>query len=128
MSKKHKIRNHWINLFVAVLFLLMAIFQINDPDPYLWIMIYAVVMLIPTLYYFKIYFIYLVVFLCIILGIYWTSYIPELGIWIDSGRPSLVNEMKAESSSIELVRELGGLTICLACLIFYMLKIKSAKR
>jgi len=106
----------------------MAIFQINDPDPYLWIMIYAVVMLIPTLYYFKIYFIYLVVFLCIILGIYWTSYIPELGIWIDSGRPSLVNEMKAESSSIELVRELGGLTICLACLIFYMLKIKSAKR
>lgn len=128
MPKKYKIKNHWIHLVIAIIFLVMAGIQINDPDPYLWILIYATVMLIPLLYYFRIYSYYLVIALTLILGVYWASFLPQLGQWLEAGSPSLVNEMKAEDPTIELVRELGGLTICLGCLIYYALKIKSAKR
>jgi hypothetical protein len=125
--EEDNIKKSWIHICVSLLLLSMVVVQYNDPDPYLWMTLYGLVTLVPLLYYFGFPLFYFIILLTIVLTIFWLSYLPELVSWLQAGSPSLVDEMKTEDPTIELVRELGGLTICLITLIYYLIKIKSAK-
>ena len=109
--------------FFALLFLLFALVQYNDPDGWLWALAYlniAVVVVLPPWAYKKAY-----VMLC--LGLYglWTlSFMPDFWHWIQLGSPSITGTMKAENPEIELVREFLGLVIGDAVLVYVWLTLK----
>ncbi|MEQ8471065.1 MAG: transmembrane 220 family protein [Marinoscillum sp.] len=115
-------KSKMINYTIAILFVLFAAVQYNDPDPMLWILIYGVVALVAVLqvYFNRVNFRPLIVTLIVILLLYSFSYIPSFLDFMSSGNKSdLVGKMKAEDPWIEGTRELGGLLIAIAAL-FYL--------
>lgn len=113
---------------VSVLFLVFAIVQWNDPDPWLWILIYLFVAVVP-LFFVKGRLNHKVLGILLIPLIVKTAlYLPDLFHWIGEGMPTITGSMKAESPYIELIREFFGLVISLVVLgyYFFMSKKKSA--
>jgi Transmembrane family 220, helix len=111
-----------LNIVLAVLFVLFAAVQYNDPDPYIWVPIYL-----------------FCAYVCgssamgksnsnvILIGlipitVYMLTYIPDFIDWVKMGMPSLVNSTKADSMYVELTREFGGLVMCVAALVPAYLK------
>ena len=110
-----------INIFLAILFVIFAIVQYNDPDPWIWIALYGYIALISVFAVFKKYHLpalILGIIICII-GI--GMLIPAVLDWINKGASSITGSMKAESPHVELVREFLGLAIMLGALIFHMI-------
>jgi hypothetical protein len=118
------------NYIFSAVFVVFALLQINDPDPYVWIPIYGVVALIclfnarkkyDRLAHFGI------IACCIIYGI-------NLGIkndgvisWFnDHDAENLVQSMKATKPWIENTREFGGLLIITLVTSINILKHKKA--
>jgi hypothetical protein len=107
-----------INLTLTVLFILFAVVQYNDPDPYIWVPIYLFVAGI-CYYASKRQFNQTVILVGgIPIALYMIAYIPDFVDWIKMGMPSIVETMKANKSYVELTREFGGLVVCVAVLIF----------
>ena len=107
-----------LNIILSVIFVLFAIVQYNDPDPYIWAPIYlfcaGVCGAAAMGKYNK---------MAILIGLvpitaYMISYIPAFIDWIKMGEPSIVETMKAEKPYVELTREFGGLVICVVVLVF----------
>ena len=117
------------NLIFSVLFVLFALLQYNDPDPYLWIPIYLYAAVLcgqayrgrnyPRAY---------------LLGILFYSLYAAYLIFTNDGvidwytrhdAENLVQTMKAEKPWIEDTREFGGLVILIVAL---ALNYRSAKR
>jgi len=107
-----------LNIILALLFVLFAYFQYNDPDPWLWITIYLIVAVICGFAAFKKYNRWLILILLGGLGIYWAILLPDFIAWLGDGMPTITGSMKAESEYIELVREFLGLLILIGVLIF----------
>lgn len=109
-----------INIILALLFALFAAFQYNDPDPWLWITIYAFIALIgimSAVNFFPKWLIRTAIVGCLIgLG----YLLPDFIDWISSGAESITETMKAEKPHIELTREFLGLFICLFALGFFL--------
>lgn len=99
------------NILLALLFLLFAYFQYNDPDPWLWIGIYLLVAGICGFAAFGRYNHWLTLATLIGLSIYWLILLPDFISWFSEGMPTITGSMKAESPHIELVREFLGLLI-----------------
>ena len=111
-------------IITSVVFGSFAIMQWNDPDPFLWTLVYGVVGLM-ALFYSNIRRSYIIILLFIYL-IFFLSYVPSIVNWVKAGMPSITSSMKAESPFIELIREASGLVICIATLlIFWRKKSKS---
>lgn len=98
----------WI---LAVVFLLFAAVQYNDPDPIQWMLIYGGV---------AVHFVLAAqgrlyrpaVWLWMIAALGWAVfYIPDFIDWVRMGCPSIVSTMKAETPWVELTREFLGLLI-----------------
>lgn len=111
-----------VNFFLAALFLMFAIVQFNDPDPFLWVALYVFVALQCALaawgkYYRKILLGGLL--LCLI---WLMTLMPAFIAWINQGMPSIVESMKAEAPHIELAREFLGLVLCGLVLWFFFTK------
>lgn len=105
-----------VNIFLCILFVLCAVLQYNDPDPYIWVPIYLFVAGVCGFAAFN-KFNSLVTWIgFIIIGLYMISYIPAFIDWIQMGMPSIVETMKADRSYVELTREFGGLWLCLIAL------------
>lgn len=107
-----------LNIFLTILFILFAAVQYNDPDPLLWIVVYAYVALICGMAVKGKYSTLLIAF-----GIgfcFWgfVSLIPDFIDWIQMGTPNIASEMKTEEPHIELVREFLGYLICTIVLVF----------
>jgi hypothetical protein len=102
---------YWI---LAAIFVLFAAAQANDPDPFLWIVLYggtaalfaaaaldqlfrpaAWVWLLGTL-------------------VWAGALLPDFTNWLNMGMPSIVDTMKAEQPWIELTREFLGLSVTAA--------------
>jgi len=94
-----------VNIILALLFALFAIVQYNDPDPWLWMGIYAFIAIISGLAAAEIYPTWLIrigLVGCVIgLGIL----LPDFIDWISGGAESITETMKAEKPHIELTRE-----------------------
>lgn len=108
--------------FLAIMFLVFAALQWNDPDPYLWIPIYGVMVVLCVRafgghYYTKIMMALIVVYVC--LGIY---YFPGIQEWLqqDDKAQLFDNIAKMEHPFIEESREFLGLLINIIVLVVYV--------
>ena len=99
---------------LALLFALCAYWQLNDPDPGLWVAMYGATALhfglaaagrtVRPL---------LLVTLLLTAG--WAlTLVPDFVGWLGDGMPNIATEMKTDQPHIELVREFLGLSVCAA--------------
>ncbi len=113
----------YLHLLVAVIFMLFAYWQFNDPDWYIWIPAYLLVAIITGWQSFGGAPRKFIAFTMGLLVAWLLVRIPDLIDWLRNGTPSIVQEMKAESPHIELTREFLGLAICLGTLSIYYFKL-----
>lgn len=114
--------NRIIHYAVAALFFLSAVVQWNDPDPIIWIVIYASVSAIILLYVLgkPTYYLSLIGMIICLVGL--VMYIPDAIQWVKNGMPNIAGSMKAESQYIEFIREFFGLLVCSITLFIYFRK------
>lgn len=109
-----------VNIILALLFILFAAFQYNDPDPWLWIGVYAFIAIISGLAAAKIHPTWLIrigLVGCVIgLGIL----LPDFMDWLAGGAESITQTMQAKKPHIELTREFLGLVICTLVMGFHL--------
>ena len=112
------------NLVLALIFFSFAVVQLNDApgDILFWFLIYSLTGLVCAFAAFNKYNMWI-----IFLGIGAALYrlfrdLPDFLMWIGSGAPSIVEEMKATSSYIETAREFFGLILCIAVLIYHYIR------
>ncbi len=101
----------YLHLVVALLFILFAYFQLNDPDWPIWTAMYASVAVVagwravsrpPRV----------LVYAAFAVAVIWmATLLPDLIVWINEGMPTIAGHMQAESPHIELTREFFGLLI-----------------
>jgi Transmembrane family 220, helix len=100
---------------IAIFLLLFAIVQYNDPDPWLWILVYG-----GTAVHFalaaqnRLY--RPALWVWTIGATVWAATLaPEFVAWLRMGAPSIVETMKAQKPWVELTREFLGLVLVVAC-------------
>ena len=115
-----------INWLLCVIFLLFAYVQFNDPDPYVWVVIYGVVALLFGMSNFIV--IPKMVLAALISGLVIFS-IFHLGYFIDwlqsENHSELFGEMVYEKPYIERTREFMGLIIAISSLLFLRLQLSN---
>lgn len=109
-----------INIVLTVLFALFALFQFNDPDALLWILLYSYVAVMSALAIFKKYSLPLLIMGIAIFALYFVYLAPSIAEWAASGE-DLMNKMSDAKPFIEQAREAGGLLLGLLTLIFHLL-------
>jgi hypothetical protein len=116
------------NGILAVIMIVFAILQWNDPDALIWIAVYGYVALMAGQGCFGVSIrpAILAGIAGLILGIMF--YIPDVIRWIGNGMPSISGQMKAESPFIELVREFFGLLIALLVMGYLYFYDRSVRR
>ena len=128
-------KNKTISIVLSATFLIFAYLNLNDSDPLLWVSLYVFIAMVHFLGIFNTYFpspfnlsstwlkFYIVISLSLLA--YGCFYIPDLIIWLSaSDKIDLVGKMKAEKSYIEGTRELGGLFIASASMVYQYLRQK----
>ncbi len=117
--KRLQTRSLLINVFVALIFILFAIVQLNDPDPFVWFTLYLLVALLslvsifrevprPLLYGFG-----------LVLLFYAAMHLEFAVEWIMSeNKGELFGEMQEEKQYLEGTREFLGLLIALAAVAY----------
>ncbi len=103
-------------IIIAVLFILFAAVQINDPDPWLWIALYAYIAVMAALGHFNVKTKPFLLGGMLICFIWLATLFPDFIRWIKMGMPSIIDQMKAEEIHIELVREFLGLLLSIIAL------------
>ncbi|MFK7932790.1 MAG: transmembrane 220 family protein [Saprospiraceae bacterium] len=107
-----------VHIVLAVLFLLFAVVQLNDSDPYLWFGIYVAVAIAFVLKVFQRFnkiLVYALLSFCVVYFLYLS---PDFINWLQMGMPSITSSMQAETPHVELVREFLGLAICISALLY----------
>ncbi|GAA5221537.1 transmembrane 220 family protein [Membranihabitans marinus] len=103
----------WTLIFFCIIEILAAIVQWNDPDPWLWIIIYLIPCVLTIFYLRNKLHTYIPIAVLIVYLLYFSSYVPSITGWVMDGFPTITGTMKAETKYVELVREGGGLLICI---------------
>ena len=122
MDQLYNTMKKLIDISIAMMFILFAAVQLNDPDPGTWILMYLCVAAIPLM---KIlvkrntYFEYGLLF---VLTITLFTYTPSIYQWLQDGMPSITTEMKADTPYVEWVREALGLLISVVTVAIYRFK------
>lgn len=98
----------YVNYFMALLFGISAIAQINDPDPYFWVLIYAAGSVISILFAVNKLQWMVAALLALIAGIWALTITPEL---TTSGFRYIFDEIGMRSIGVEAAREFSGLMI-----------------
>lgn len=119
-----------VNFLLAVMFLVFAFLQINDPDPLIWILIYGVMAVYCIMAIFSFYPQKLLLATIAIYVLYGLSYINGVIAWAQSENPALLfsDVAKMDYWYIEEAREFLGLLICLGILIFYIIRSRSLRK
>ena len=112
----------YVYLVLGLLLALAMILQLNDTDPWIWIVLYGGCGIICVTAALDIYNPWIpvvgIVIITVTLIIQW----PTFAYWIDEGMPSISDAMKATHPYIEEVREFLGLLVCGLILIFLFLQ------
>ena len=116
------------NGILTLLFILFAAVQFNDPDPYYWIAIYALVAVISGFAVAGKYNRNIIITGIGICLIWMFTLIPGVVDWVEKGMPSITGSMKAESPHIEYLREFLGLFIALLALIFHYIQARKKSK
>lgn len=112
-----------LNIAIALLFLLFAIFQLNDPDGFSWVVLYVYVAIMGLLAAFGKYNLALLIPGLAIFALYFIYLIPSVIDFLSSGE-DLMNRMAPDKVFIERSREAGGLLIGLIALIYLVMSRK----
>lgn len=115
-------------IILSLLFLLFAGFQYNDPDGWIWMILYGNIAVLCFLAYLgKFYQIWSLISLAIY-GIYFLYLTPAIfEFFTNNFQNSLRSGMSFDKEYIEQTREAGGLVICILALTFLHFGSKSAK-
>ena len=113
-----------LNYILAVMFLLFAFVQINDPDPLLWIAIYGAMAVICVMAAFNYYIKPLLWVLFAGFVIYMVILFPGIQEWLAQENKSVLFDegMKMQHLYIEESREFLGLLICQIVLAMHMIR------
>lgn len=113
-----------LNIFFIVIFVLSAVLQYNDPDPYIWVPIYLYVawlcyQSIRGHYNRKLFYLGLIVYIGYAIYLFFDR--DGVLSWsTQHNAESIVQSMKATKPWIEETREFGGLLICIFALLINM--------
>lgn len=100
-----------LKLVLSVLFVLFAVVQLNDPDPWAWVALYIFVAVLCGLSAFNKNNTYALLAGLGVIAIWMISLVPDFINWVNMGMPTITGSMKAESPHVELTREFLGLLI-----------------
>lgn len=114
-----------INIILALLFALFAAVQYNDPDGFMWIVLYLATAIVSGFAAAGKYNMPVLLFGIMVSVIGIGLFLPDFIEWIRGGADSITKNMKTEEPHIELVREFLGLVIVLVVMVFHYLKAKS---
>ncbi len=118
------------NIVFAFIFIVFALVQYNDPDPYLWIPIYGYAALVCILNARMKYDYYGHLAAIVFCGVFATRLmLIKDGVldWLKIYHAeNIVESMKATKPYIEYTREFGGLLIIILVMIFNMIMYKKA--
>ena len=119
-----------VNFFLAVMFLLFAFVQINDPDPVIWILIYGLMSVYCIMAIFEFYPPYFLLATAAVYALYSLINVKSFMIWIKSdNKAALFDDIaKMENLYIEETREFLGLVICIAVLILYYVRSRRIRK
>ena len=114
---------HW---FLALMFFVFALLQINDPDPVIWILVYACMVITCLLAAFGKFYRNGLYTLIVFYLIYNLLNIPGVITWFHSeNRSELFSDLaKMQYPYIEETREFLGLMICVGVLAVYLYQSK----
>jgi hypothetical protein len=113
-----------VNLILAVMFLLFAFVQVNDPDPVLWILIYGSMAVVCILAAFRVYSRIALVILLVAFLAYAIILLPGFNEWLkQDDKSALFDDIaKMDHIYIEETREFLGLLICCAVVILQLIR------
>ena len=106
-----------LNALLALIFLVFAALQYNDPDPVRWMAAYGAVCILCALAAFGRHFRYVDLGLAVVLAIWMLTMLPGVADWVGQGMPSIAGAMHAETPYIEVMREFLGLLIAVGALL-----------
>ena len=111
-----------VNFVLAVIFLVFAFLQINDPDPLIWILIYGAMAVVCVMAIFSYYPLRFMILLLVVYMGYSFFYIDGVSEWLKQENKAALfdNVAKMEHLYIEESREFLGLMICIGVLIMYI--------
>ncbi len=112
-----------INLFICAIFLLFTYVQLNDPDPYVWVMVYGLVaILFAVSSFFRI---PKIIFQAVILALVLFAFF-HVGYFYDwllsDNKSELFGDMIYAKPYVEGTREFMGLLIAIGALIYLLKK------
>lgn len=110
-----------LNFVLAVLFLLFAFVQVNDPDPVLWILIYGAMAVLSIMAMFGLFFKRVILVMIILYVAYSLTFWNGVTEWLaQEDKSALFDDVaKMQHVYIEEAREFLGLAICVIVLIFF---------
>lgn len=113
-----------VNLLLAVMFLLFAFVQINDPDPVVWILIYGAMAVVCVMAAFGYYYSWVLIGLIVIYAAYSLIDLNSILEWLKSDDKAMLfdNVAKMQNLYIEESREFLGLCICIGVLIMHLVR------
>lgn len=119
-----------VNFLLVIMFLIFAFLQINDPDPVIWILIYGVMAVYCVMAMFEFYPQRFLIATAAIYTLYSLLYAPGVAEWLrQDDRSELFDDLaKMEHPYIEESREFLGLLICVAVLIFYIIRSRKIRK
>jgi FtsH-binding integral membrane protein len=103
-------------LFLAAVFAAFAALNLNDPDPELWVTVYAVVAGVFLLAAFGRTDRRVSGLVALLLAVWMATMAQGMLEWARMGFPTITGSMKAEEPHIEVVREFLGLLIAVLAL------------
>lgn len=98
-------------IVLSILFVLFAVVQLNDVDPWAWVVFYIYIALLFGLAAVGKYHKYATIGGLAIIVIWMATLLPDFINWVNMGMPTITGSMKAESPHVELTREFLGLLI-----------------
>ncbi|MEJ1241899.1 transmembrane 220 family protein [Chryseolinea sp. T2] len=113
-----------VNFLLAVMFLIFAFVQINDPDPLIWILIYGAMAVVCVMAIFSYYPLRFLVVLLVAYLAYSVFYFKGVMEWLRQDNKALLFDdiAKMEHWYIEEAREFLGLLICMIVVVIYIVQ------
>ena len=115
-------------LFIAGCFIAFAALNLNDPDPWIWVLAYGAVAVLFALAAFGRADRRVSGSLAIALAVWMFTMSGGMLEWFGLGMPSIVTEMKATEPHVEAVREFLGLLLAVLALFFLTLRTSKGSR
>ena len=119
-----------LNFLLAIMFLIFAFLQVNDPDPVVWILIYGVMAVYCVMAIFEFYPQKFLLATIAIFVLYSLLFVNGVIDWLQSdNKVGLFDDLaKMQYPYIEESREFIGLLICIAVLIFYYVRSRRIRK